>query len=387
MIVIVIISILIGAAVAQYVGLTPEARRIRARQDMESISSQLNNYALRHNGRYPSNLRQLESEHAVSIPESPWDHKYWIDRYFIYCFVPLEGGGGGNPPDRRLSVEEIAKPPSYKNTVRLLYRNPGSMVLQSDSGIIVRQPIISADPGRNDGKAAILNSGGTPRWFHRGQSIVCSSATSGYGQLTIRTIAGTEESLGVTGKSPSPSPDRKSLAFEGRLTTSSVIMIYSLSERSASPLGTDSNPVQGNEPAWSPHGDLIAFVTSKGDIAITNSRAKHAILDVRVLNTAKTCSNPVWHPSGQIIGFIANGNIYKASLAGTGGSELVFDVSGMTVTSFSWSPDGNLLAIVSGNKLYTWSVDWAKDLSSTPSSDFMTSINIPVKGSVKYVSW
>jgi len=397
MIVITVISILVGFAITQYSGLTPEARMVKARQDMNSLSLSLDNYAIRHGGRYPTSLSQLQTEMALEVPDTPWGHKYWIDRYYVYCFVPLKDYSSGMSTPQRLQPGEIEAPPTTENTIRQLYRNPGSLVLQAGQNVIVQQAIRGSASSKDTGMSANFGKGNIPRWFKRGYSVVYQTNTTDGAGIVIETLGGerrilksaswdTGQELNLTGDYPSPSPDGDSLVLVESHQGKASLHVYSLIEGRTSLLGAEGNPIQGTAPVWSPHTDLIAFIDASGHLAVTNSRAKHPVTDVRVLVDDRICTSPAWHPAGQMVGFVSGGNIYKVPVGGQESAVEVFSNSQLLVKSFAWSPDGNLIAMVTGKDVYIWSIDWNQSLINTR---FLASIMVfsLSSGTVNSISW
>ena len=105
-----------------------------------------------------------------------------------------------------------------------------------------------------------------------------------------------------------------------------------------------------DEPAWSPDGSHIAFVsdrTGHPEIYIMNADGSNV---VRKTFSESYSQNPTWSPDGTRIAYSAPGNgssdIWVVSGATSGSPSLLYEAAGKVVQP-SWSPDGTKLALVS----------------------------------------
>ena len=87
----------------------------------------------------------------------------------------------------------------------------------------------------------------------------------------------------------------------------------------------------GIEPAWSPSGESIAFVT-KGDLWVGDADGTHRDLLVR------DASDPAWSPNGRRLAFTRHGRVYTVRVDGLDERALA------TGAHPAWSPDGKRIA-------------------------------------------
>jgi Tol biopolymer transport system component len=104
---------------------------------------------------------------------------------------------------------------------------------------------------------------------------------------------------------------------------------------------TDSDPEDGAyEPAWSPSGDWIAFVTGDGVITLIHPDGS----DRHDLPGDGTASNPAWSPDGTKLAYDAAGvqgwgDIYVSNADGTQTQQLTHSPGYEAAPA--WSPDGS----------------------------------------------
>ncbi len=110
------------------------------------------------------------------------------------------------------------------------------------------------------------------------------------------------------------------------------------------------------EPAWSPDGDRIAFYVSFGgaiddEIYIVDADGSDL---ARITNNTRSDSNPAWSPDGTRLAFVRDGTISTMDPDGTDVQRLTPE--GMLGFDPAWSPDGRRLAFigrsVSGDSSY-----------------------------------
>ncbi|HSL43715.1 MAG TPA: DPP IV N-terminal domain-containing protein [Anaerolineales bacterium] len=121
----------------------------------------------------------------------------------------------------------------------------------------------------------------------------------------------------------------------------------------ASVLGGDlqlitSNPSNDYQPAWSPDGQTIAFVSERDDnhhIYLMDSDGKN---QRRLTKSNMTELEPAWSPDGTMIAFVSSegmlrSNIYVVNSDGTDLHPLTSETVGYNENPV-WSPDGTLIA-------------------------------------------
>jgi len=98
-----------------------------------------------------------------------------------------------------------------------------------------------------------------------------------------------------------------------------------------------------SEPAWSPDGNRIAFVSRRdGHAHIYVMRVDGTGLR-RLTNAAPDDSSPTWSPDGRRIAFSRVGDLYAVSSSGGRPRRIGQGVGGEALDP-AWSPDGKLIA-------------------------------------------
>ena len=104
-----------------------------------------------------------------------------------------------------------------------------------------------------------------------------------------------------------------------------------------------------DEPAWSPDGSHIAFVsdrTGHSEIYIMNADGSNV---VRRTFSESYSQNPAWSPDGARIAYssMSNGSANISVVGAMSGSPSVLFEEPGRIANPSWSPDGTKLALVS----------------------------------------
>ncbi len=158
-----------------------------------------------------------------------------------------------------------------------------------------------------------------------------SGAFTNY-EIFIANTDGSDEKMltsnTINDNAPSISPDGNTIAY--RSNTS----IFLMDNKGGNKHDTG---ITGDSPTWTPDGKRIVFVyTPTGAIALINPDGSG------FFDTGVTGFNPSISPDGKKIVYTNSGNIYTMDLDGTNIVQITF---GATDYSPSWSPDGSLIAI------------------------------------------
>ena len=147
---------------------------------------------------------------------------------------------------------------------------------------------------------------------------------------------------------PAWSPDGDTIAFVSlHVGSSNVDQIYTMNpqgeDRARLTDFEDGNPL---EPAWSPDGEAIAFYVSFGgaiddEIYIIDADGSDL---VQLTNNDRSDANPVWSPDGARLAFGRDGSIQTVDPDGGHVRRVTPD----RILGFdpAWSPDGRLIAFI-----------------------------------------
>jgi hypothetical protein len=171
-----------------------------------------------------------------------------------------------------------------------------------------------------------------PSFSSDGQLIVFDDGT------TVRSIpaSGGSSTALCTGTDPAISPNGQKIAYVS--ATGHVIV---------DPLSCGAATVDlglGNSPAWSPDGTQIVFVTG-GDLTIAPATGGGA----QTFATGVVESEPSWSPDGSKIAYASGGEIFVMNTDGTGRQQLTSNA--VTETSPSWAPGGDEIAYATDSGL------------------------------------
>ena len=153
-----------------------------------------------------------------------------------------------------------------------------------------------------------------PSWSPDGQRIAFTSDRDGNSEIYTMNADGS----GVT------------RLTDGNRDGELEYVVYSSSDGSVGRYTRPADDVPSWSPSWSPDGQRIAFISSRGRIHTMNADGSG------VTDIGSSGNSPSWSPDGQRIAFEASNKIYVANADGSGDAILVHsdEISG----SPSWSP-------------------------------------------------
>jgi len=147
---------------------------------------------------------------------------------------------------------------------------------------------------------------------------------------------------------PAWSPDGNLIAFVSlHVGSSQFDQVYLMNPRGGDRVRlTDLGRGNAQEPAWSPDGGRIAFHVSFGgaiddEIYTMNSDGSDL---VRITNNDRADSNPAWSPDGQRLAFVRNGEIKM--MDPDGGAVRAVTPEGLLGFDPAWSPNGRRIAFI-----------------------------------------
>lgn len=128
------------------------------------------------------------------------------------------------------------------------------------------------------------------------------------------------------------------------------------------------NAVFDGDPAWSPHGDRLAFVRDRNatsrDLWVMNADGSDQMLLAAAPNDQRAAS-PAWSPAGDRIAFVAGGELWFTDLNG----DVEHIETGVEADDVAWSPDGDTLAIAGEGNVWRVATDGSGLTKLAPGGD------------------
>ncbi len=233
---------------------------------------------------------------------------------------------------------------------------------------------LSNDPNGDDGPAWEPPNGGR---------LAFVSDRTGNWELYIINANGTGlQQLTNTPADPEGEPD---WSTTGQIvyTSGGGLRVYDLATNSITPL-TTPGPVSG--PKWSPNGAQIVFseVIPPREVYLINANGT----GLTSLSNDPLADDfgPVWHPSGNQIAWVKNGNILVYSL--TTNTQNLLTSSG-NANSPAFSPNGLFLVYVENGDIWrlTWNgTQWVNPVQLTTTGDNFTPCWTPNSLAIVFMS-
>jgi Tol biopolymer transport system component len=167
-----------------------------------------------------------------------------------------------------------------------------------------------------------------------------------------------------------PAATVSSLSVTGRIAFVRNGEIYVMKADGSGVSRLTNNAANDGQPAWSPDGKKIAFVSNRAgndEIYVMNADGTGV---TRLTNNTTADKAPAWSPNGTKIAFVSNradqhDEIYVMSANGSGVTQLNKNLPeqgcntchGGAVEAPTWSPDGTKIAFLRRATIFSWDID------------------------------
>ena len=253
------------------------------------------------------------------------------------------------------------------------------IIFDSDRLAAVGGPgLYTITPGGTAAKIPGTSSGDNqPAWSPDGSRIAFQSGSTTNQEISVMNVDGSGRrqltTTPVAEQEPTWSPDGSQIAFVAGtsgtdVTTDLEIWVMNADGSGLMQLTNTLQAVRDTQPAWSPLGNQIAFV-SEGRTGDTNSNiyvmdTDPATDDAINLTPDDFTTNPVyqwndqdpsWSPDGTQITYSTVQDVWKMNANGTGETNLTINSGGGQ--NPAWSPDDNSIVYVRSGDIYVMDAD------------------------------
>lgn len=225
-----------------------------------------------------------------------------------------------------------------------------------------------------------------PEWSPDGTRIVFVTGSRGGSTISVMNADGSEQRLLTSGgfnRTPAWSPDGRKIAFVSNRTGSE--RVYVIATQGGEPMMLTAEWPQLLGFSWSPDGKRLVFAAKKSEaipapFPLPYTFRDQSVIDVidssginqrtLVRDTAWEDSEPAWSPDGRRIAFLSAGTIYAMNPDGSGRVQLT---SEGVYSGPVWSPDGRRIASVSSrdgkSQIFVMNADGSGQLQVTVSGE------------------